>query len=119
MRKLISIAALLACTVSWDASLIGAALIENAWAADDMDPILSQQDSRIKLLPYDESDVYTITTRPGYQTNVVFGRGEEIQTISVGDRSFWQLIPAGNRLFIRPMNEDVSTNMTILTNRHS
>ena len=76
-------------------------------------------DSRIKLLKYDETDVYTITTRYGYQTNIVFAPNEEIETISVGDRSVWQIIPAGNRMFIRPLDEDVITNMTVLTNKHS
>lgn len=106
MRKLISIAALLACTASW-----------NAYAAP-AEPSLPQ-DERIKLLPYDETDVYTITTKPGYQTNIEFGRGEEILTVSIGDRSFWQVVPSGNRMFIRPLNQDVSTNMTVITNRHS
>lgn len=76
-------------------------------------------DPRIKLLMYDEADVYTITAKYGYQTNVVFAPYEEIQTISVGDRSLWQIIPAGNRMFIRPMEENVITNMTVLTNRRS
>jgi len=82
------------------------------------EPLFSS-DSRIKLLQYDESDVYTITTRYGYQTNIVFGQGEDIQTISVGDRSLWQLIPSGNRLFIRPMEYGAETNMTLITNKHS
>jgi len=86
--------------------------------ADAADPSLPV-DGRIKLLMYDESDVYTITTKYGYQSNIVFGPGEEIQTISVGDRSLWQLIPAGNRLFIRPMEDGAQTNMTLLTNKHS
>ena len=76
-------------------------------------------DSRMKLLMYDESDIYTITTKYGYQTHIVFDAREEINTISIGDRSMWQIIPAGNRLFIRPMNENVSTNMTIITNKRS
>lgn len=76
-------------------------------------------DKRIKMLLYDEADVYTITTRYGYQTNIVFAPQEEIETISVGDRSLWQIIPSGNRMFIRPMEEDVLTNMTVLTNKHS
>ncbi len=76
-------------------------------------------DSRIKVLSYDESDVYVIRTKYGYQTNIVFDPLEEIQTISVGDRSLWQIIPAGNRLYIRPLTEDISTNMTLLTNKRS
>lgn len=76
-------------------------------------------DRRIKMMLYDETDVYTIKTRYGYQTNIVFAPNEEIQLISVGDRSLWQIIPNGNRLFIRPMEEDVVTNMTVLTSKHS
>lgn len=73
-------------------------------------------DSRIKMLRYDPSDIFTIYTLYGYQTNIEFARSEEIQTISVGDRSLWQIIPSGSRLFIRPMDDDVSTNMTVITN---
>lgn len=86
-------------------------------AAEDMPDLPA--DSRIRILTYDETDVYTIVTKYGYQTNVVFGPSEEIQTISVGDRSLWQIIPSGNRLFIRPMEDNVITNMTVLTNRRS
>jgi len=76
-------------------------------------------DERIVVLPYDESDIYTITTKYGYQTSLVFAKDEQIETISLGDRSLWQIIPAGERLFIRPMDDDVITNMTIITNRRS
>ncbi len=85
--------------------------------AYDMDEL--PVDDRIKLLEYNKNDIYTITTRVGYQTNIEFGRNEQIQTISVGDRSLWQLIPAGNRLFIRPLENDLKTNMTLLTNKHA
>ncbi|MDX1975981.1 MAG: TrbG/VirB9 family P-type conjugative transfer protein [Rickettsiales bacterium] len=76
-------------------------------------------DSRIKLLEYNETDIYTIMTKYGFQTNLVFNPTEEINTISVGDRSLWQIIPTGNRLFIRPLQEGLSTNMTVLTSRRS
>ncbi len=75
--------------------------------------------ARVKELVYNEANVYVIRTKYGYQTNIVFDPKEEVQTISVGDRSLWQIIPSGNRLFIRPMTENISTNMTLLTNKHS
>jgi len=80
---------------------------------------LQSSDKRIQIIPYDETTVYTVTTRYSYQTNIVFGPNEEIETISVGDRSPWQIIPSANRIFIRPMQEDALTNMTVLTNKHS
>jgi len=92
--------------------------LAQAAMADSSDP-LNSSDKRIQIMPYEETEVYTITTRYGYQTNIVFGPNEEVETISVGDRSPWQIIPSGNRIFIRPMQEDVITNMTVLTNKHS
>lgn len=79
----------------------------------------SPTDSRVKELVYNESNVYVVRAKFGYQTNIVFDPKEEVQTISIGDRSLWQVIPAGNRLFIRPMTENISTNMTLITNKRS
>lgn len=74
-------------------------------------------DGRIRVMTYTKSDVYTLPTKYGYQTNIVFAPGEEIETISVGDRALWQIVPSGNRIFIRPMDDELSTNMTVITNR--
>lgn len=96
---------------------LGAACMAAPLHADEPDSLPA--DRRIRLLEYDANDIYTITTRTGYQTNIEFNPREEIETISVGDRSYWQIIPSGNRLFIRPLQDDVSTNMTVITSRHS
>ncbi len=76
-------------------------------------------DSRIKTFVYNEYDVYSIYTHYGYQTNIEFGEDEEIVTVSVGDRIAWQIVPVGRRLFIRPMEENAHTNMTVITSEHT
>lgn len=91
-------------------ALISCPLAASAYAND------YPADGRIKILRYDPDDIFTIYTLYGYQTNIEFSRGEQVQTISVGDRSLWQIIPSANRLFIRPMDDEVSTNMTVITN---
>jgi type IV secretion system protein VirB9 len=73
-------------------------------------------DSRIKTLVYNPNEVYTVTTHYGYQSNIEFGLKEVIETVSVGDRVAWQIIPAGRRLFIRAQEENAATNMTVVTN---
>ena len=75
--------------------------------------------NRMVTFTYSDSDIYTVYTKCGYQTSLVFDPEEEIQTISVGDRSTWQIIPSGSRLFIRPLVEGVATNMTVITNKRS
>lgn len=77
------------------------------------------EDARIKLLKYDQNDIYTIYTLYGYQTNIEFGRDETIQTISVGDRSLWQIVPSNRRMFIRPLDDNMTTNMTVITDRRT
>lgn len=86
-------------------------------AAGPGDPIIT--DSRIKTFVYNENDVYPITTLFGYQSNIEFGLKEEIETISLGDRIGWQIIPSGRRLFIRAMAENLRTNMTVVTSRRA
>lgn len=76
-------------------------------------------DSRIKTLVYNENEVYSITTHYGYQANVEFGNNETIEAVSVGDRVGWQIVPAGRRLFVRAMEENAHTNMTIVTSKRA
>lgn len=76
-------------------------------------------DSRIKTLVYNANDVYRVLTHYGYQMNIEFGKDEEIETISVGDRVGWQITPAEDRLFIRAMDDKSHTNMTVITNEHT
>lgn len=93
------------------ALLAGSAIISGAHAEV---PVVT--DSRIKTFVYNENEVFTITTHYGYQSNIEFGEKETIDTVSVGDRVAWQIIPAGRRLFIRAQEENAHTNMTIVTN---
>jgi len=87
-------------------------------------PVMAQEadgpeipsDRRIRILTYSPQDIYTVNTKYGYQTSIVFASGEEIATVSVGERSMWQIVPSHNRIFIRPMDEGLSTNMTVITN---
>ena len=76
-------------------------------------------DSRIKTFVYNSNEVFTVTTHYGYQSNIEFGDREQIETVSVGDRIAWQIIPAGRRLFIRAQEENAHTNMTVVTNKRA
>ena len=108
---------ILCITCLWVVALLSVALLNStpSYAEDATLPM----DKRIKVLRFDPNDIYTIYTLYGYQTNIEFGRGETIRTISVGDRSLWQIVPSGHRLFIRPMDDEVTTNMTVITDRHT
>lgn len=73
-------------------------------------------DSRIKTLVYSGNEIFRIVIHYGYQTVIEFAEGEEVQTISVGNNYAWQITPLDSRLFIKPLEENILTNMTIITN---
>ncbi len=76
-------------------------------------------DSRIKTLIFSENEVFRLVVHYGYQTSIEFQDGEEVQSISVGNNYAWTLTPLGRRLFIKPLEDNILTNMTILTNQRA
>jgi type IV secretion system protein VirB9 len=76
-------------------------------------------DSRIKTVIYSENEVVTFVTRHGFQSSVEFAQDETIETISIGDAIGWQITPAGRRIFIKPLQKNGITNLTVITNKHS
>lgn len=76
-------------------------------------------DSRIRVIVYSPDDVFKFTGYYGYQASIELARDEEIVSISMGDTTAWQIVPAGFRLFIKPMEENATTNMTMITNKRT
>lgn len=76
-------------------------------------------DSRIKTFVYNENEVFHVTVQYGYQSNIEFGKGEEIETISIGNNYSWKITPVERRLFIKAIEGDAHTNMTVITNKRT
>lgn len=83
------------------------------------EPYPISTDNRIKTLVYSPNEVFSYTGNYGYQSSLVFESGEKIVTLSMGDSTAWQMIPNGNRLFLKPVERDAETNMLIITNRRT
>ncbi|KYH12342.1 TrbG/VirB9 family P-type conjugative transfer protein [Neorickettsia sp. 179522] len=71
----------------------------------------------IKEIIYNPNGIHTYTGFFGYQSSIVFEDGEVISTISMGDSTGWQLDAQGNRLFLKPIEDEATTNVTILTSK--
>jgi type IV secretion system protein VirB9 len=76
-------------------------------------------DARISFLAYNEYQVYKVVANYGYTVTIEFGPDEVIETISAGDSISWQIVPAGRRLFIKPMERDAHTNMAVVTTKYT
>ena len=74
-------------------------------------------EERIKIINYVPNAVFRYIGHYYYQTIIEFSLDEEIQTITMGTKTPWQIVPAGNRIFSKPIEEDATTNMTVITNK--
>jgi len=73
-------------------------------------------DSRIRTFVYGENEVFNVLTSYGYQSSIELAEGEKIVTLSIGNPVAFKITPSGNRLFIKTMQNDSVTNMTVITN---
>lgn len=96
-------------------AVIGAAM--PAYALREGGPIST--DHRLHTIVYSENEVYKFTGHYDYQSVIEFEQGEEINTVSMGNSVTWQIVPSGNRLFLKPVQEDALTNMTVITNKRT
>jgi type IV secretion system protein VirB9 len=76
-------------------------------------------DNRIKTYLYNENEIYPLVIYYGYQTSIELAKGEEVSSISMGESYSWQVTPVGRRIFIKPYEENMHTNMTVLTNKRA
>ncbi|PCI98722.1 MAG: P-type conjugative transfer protein VirB9 [Alphaproteobacteria bacterium] len=76
-------------------------------------------DARVKTIVYHDTDVFRITGHYGFSTVLEFDARENIETIALGDSQAWQTIKPGrgNLLFIKPLEQNANTNMTVITNK--
>lgn len=76
-------------------------------------------DSRIRVIVYNPDDVFKFIGYYGYQASIDLAKDEEVISISMGDTTAWQIVPAGHRIFIKPIEQDATTNMTLITNKRT
>ena len=74
-------------------------------------------DSRMRVYVYSPGYVYKYVGHYNFQSHIKFEAGEVIKTMSMGDPSGWEMVPSGNRLFLRPLSKRAKTNMTLITNK--
>jgi type IV secretion system protein VirB9 len=96
-------------------ALLAAALLATALAA----PVHAQGDPRLVVREYDEAEVVRVAGRTNVQATIRFAEGEAIQNVAIGDSQAWQVTPSrsANLLFVKPLADRASTNMTVVTDR--
>ena len=75
-------------------------------------------DPRLQTVDYAPDQVVTLQVAAGYQLTVELAPDEQIENVALGDSAAWQVTAnrRGDRLFIKPLQQGVATNMTVITN---
>ena len=76
-------------------------------------------DTRIRVMVYSPDDVFKYTGYYGYQASIELDQEEEVVNVSMGDTTSWQIVPNGHRIFLKPIEDDATTNMTLITNKRT
>jgi type IV secretion system protein VirB9 len=78
-------------------------------------------DARIVEKFYDAGKVVRIEGRTKVQATIQFAEDEHIENVAIGDSQAWQVTPnkRANLLFVKPLAASASTNMTVVTDRHT
>lgn len=84
-----------------------------------VEPVSVATDPRIKTITYGPDMVYKYTGYIRYQTSIEFGANENIQTIAMGDTTAWKMNQMGNKLFLKPVDLDATTNMMLTTTKRT
>ncbi|WP_233102430.1 TrbG/VirB9 family P-type conjugative transfer protein [Pseudomonas sp. MF7453] len=76
-------------------------------------------DNRVKQVPYDPNQVYELVGTYNYQTSLEFEADEMVKVVALGDTIAWQTIPFRNRIFLKPVEENADTNLTVITSKRT
>jgi type IV secretion system protein VirB9 len=81
-------------------------------------PARGTVDSRIRVAPYSDDQVYRLYGYVGYQIDIEFAPDESFVGLAAGDIDGISFQAKGNPLFLKPRVARVHTNLTVLTSRH-
>ena len=84
-----------------------------------LDDLSITRDNRIHTYIYNPNEVYLLKLHFGFQSHIEFAKNEEVQNVILGDTYGWKMDRIGNKLFIKPLEKYIRTNMTIITNKRT
>ena len=101
--------------------------VEDANAAAAMEPTADGYINAIQVYPYTEGALYQLYTAPSQVSDVVLQKGEKIVSVSAGDTVRWVIgdtVSGGGEnarahVLVKPIKEDLKTNLVIITDRRA
>ena len=83
----------------------------------ELTPARGLVDSRVRVVAYDPEQVVKLHGFVGYQIHFQFAEGETFVNLAAGDNKALDVGYEANHLVLKPLDEKVATNITVITNR--
>jgi type IV secretion system protein VirB9 len=86
-------------------------------ALAQVQPVPGNGDPHLQEVDYNAGQIVQLRGSPGYQLMVELSPDEQVQNVALGDSAAWgvSINKAGDRLFLKPLQAQVPTNMTVVT----
>jgi type IV secretion system protein VirB9 len=93
------------------------ALLVAAPAFAQVEPVSGNGDPHLQTVDYNPGQIVRLRSAPGFQLMLELSPDEQVQSVAIGDSAAWQISinKEGGRLFLKPTQPDVVTNMTVVT----
>jgi len=93
------------------------ALILSSAAVAQVQPVPGDGDPHLQTVEYSAGQIVQLRGAPGFQLMVELSPDEAVQSVALGDSAAWQVSinKAGDRLFLKPAQGEITTNMTVVT----
>ncbi|MDA0902446.1 MAG: TrbG/VirB9 family P-type conjugative transfer protein [Proteobacteria bacterium] len=98
--------------------LAGLILVSKASYSSQAPRFLGSE-KKFRAYLYNPNAVYRYIGHYYYQGEVIFENDETINTVSMGNPSLWLFERLGNTLYLKPIEDNAETNMTVQTNKRT
>ena len=76
-------------------------------------------DTRIKTFIYNPNEIFQVKFMVGYQSIIELQKNEDVELITFGDATPWNIRTLGRRIFLKATEPGLKTNMTIITDKRT
>ena len=76
-------------------------------------------DTRIKVFIYNPNEIFQVKFMVGYQSIIELQKDENVELITFGDATPWEVKVLERRIFIKATEPGAKTNMTIITDKRT
>jgi type IV secretion system protein VirB9 len=95
--------------------IIAAFFFQTNYVNAAQEPRFLGSEKKFRSFIYNPNEIYRYTGHYTYLGFIEFSKEETISLVTMGNSNLWMYEMSGNRLFLKPVEDNAETNMTVFT----